>query len=242
MKFSELPDKIKDWIASDKITYLIMALNEKIRLTGKQEEIIPRLVFNLVTKQFNPLNIKTALLRDLNVDSQKAEWIGAELKDKILKPIEKPLWDIGVDIQHITAGRIPAAQRKTSPAKPEVPPAPAGEATPVIPASTFITPAVKTPPARPVTPSNSVDLREKKITSSQNKKNNHPFILHRERPASPPNKTEIPDKSGAATGSTVNLSRKKTDALKSQVSPKPNPEDKPAPRIVHYSGPVTPVE
>ncbi len=107
-RFMELPEKIRDWLASERATYAIIEINQRLGLFGIFIEIIPRLVLRLVVKDLNPDTFITALSKELDIDLASAKTIAQEIEEKILRPVAPALLrEAGVDIKLIYG--VPAA-------------------------------------------------------------------------------------------------------------------------------------
>src|SRR3989344_1348621 len=103
MDLKTLPEEIKDWIASENITYLISDLNNRLNIHGQNRSAIALLIFNLIVKELEPNNFFAALAEEW--PDRKPEEISVvikEIKEKILKPIEMPLrLRLGIDIRAV---------------------------------------------------------------------------------------------------------------------------------------------
>ncbi|KKK56701.1 hypothetical protein LCGC14_3061880, partial [marine sediment metagenome] len=92
----EVPEDIRSWISSEKTTYFMMELNEKLGLREERVRIIPRLLLRLEVKDLHAAEFVDAISQELTIGPEKAKSIAIELKENILKPIEASLsdWDI----------------------------------------------------------------------------------------------------------------------------------------------------
>jgi len=97
----EVPRQIKRWFSSDNALDAVEKLNEKLELSGEDERIIPFLIMRLETKDISPRNFINELADFLGTSAESSKDIAGEIKDKILKPIQKDLYDWGVDIDLI---------------------------------------------------------------------------------------------------------------------------------------------
>lgn len=138
-QFLELPEKVRDWLTSERVTYTIIEINKKLDLFGGLLTVIPNLITKLVTKNLDPKNFIKELRDGLGLDDDQAQQFGREIVEKILRPIDLPLKETGVFI-----GLVYGTTRTAAPTTPTQPPPPPKPAVPIPP----VTPA-PTPPAPP---------------------------------------------------------------------------------------------
>ncbi|HDY73241.1 MAG TPA: hypothetical protein ENH86_01560 [Candidatus Jorgensenbacteria bacterium] len=102
----EVPEDIRSWISSEKTTYFMMELNEKLGLREERVRIIPRLLLRLEVKDLHAAEFVDAISQELTIGPEKAKSIAIELKENILKPIEASLsdWDINIDLIDVEGG------------------------------------------------------------------------------------------------------------------------------------------
>lgn len=103
-KFMSLPEPLRDWLASERVTLAIIEINKRLGLFGILIEIIPTAILRLVVKDLEPKNFIAALIQELDIDTPAAAAIAQEIETKILRPVELPLRNqLGVDIKMIYA-------------------------------------------------------------------------------------------------------------------------------------------
>lgn len=146
-ELKNVPQKIRDWFSSEKITDLIINLNKELGLESKIEPgpkfkpasekagIIPLFLLRLQIKDLEPQNFTQELSSQLNVDYETAKSIAREIKKQILEPISQTLlrWEVDVNriavggLLHLTEIKIPTAKEtevKPAGAKTETAPKP----------------------------------------------------------------------------------------------------------------------
>ena len=120
-----VPEEIRSWIGSEKITYFLMRLNDQLGLKDERARIIPRLLLRLEVKDVHPAGFTDALSQELQIGPGAAKSIAAELVENALKPIEPALAEWGADIDLIDiagAGPLTTMVRPTPETKPAAPP------------------------------------------------------------------------------------------------------------------------
>ena len=117
-KFDELSDKIREWLTSERATYVIIDINEKLGLAGSLIKIIPDTILRLVTKDIEPGEFINILAEELDMDFNNAKNIAQEIEEKILRPIEGPLRreaDVDVKLIYFAKPRSIVSQPPTQP-------------------------------------------------------------------------------------------------------------------------------
>ena len=82
-KFPELPEKIREWLTSERVTYTIIEINKKLDLFGNSLSVIPNLITRLVTQNLEPKNFIQELEDGLGLDGGQAVEISKEIVDTI---------------------------------------------------------------------------------------------------------------------------------------------------------------
>jgi hypothetical protein len=169
-ELNNVPQKIKDWFGSEKITNSIIDLNQNIGIDELEERgrIIPKLLLRLEVKDLLPQNFTQELSNQLEANYEIAKGISREIKKQILEPISHNLLNWGVDINFIAIGGLNITE-----IKPITKPEPELEANPIEPIS-FAAPAQ--PPAEL-----PIASEIKSFNTTQDK----PFILHQETELKP---------------------------------------------------------
>lgn len=129
--FLELPEKVREWLTSERVTYSVIEVNKKLDLFGSLLSAIPNLITRLVTKNLDPKNFIKALGDGLGLDDDQAKQVTQEIVEKILRPIDLPLKEAGVFIGLIYGGAT--VQPIARPSAPQVPPLPSRPTPPVPP-------------------------------------------------------------------------------------------------------------
>lgn len=96
----EVPEDIKEWVGSEKITNTIIKLNEKLGLKDDKRRIIPRMLLRLETKDLHPAEFIEEIAHSLDIGMKSANMIAEEIKEKVLEPIEPSLdqWGVNIDL------------------------------------------------------------------------------------------------------------------------------------------------
>lgn len=151
--FMELPERVRDWLTSERVTYTIIEINKKLDLFGSLLTVIPNLITKLVTKNLDPKNFTKELEDGLGIDNEQAQGISREIVEKILRPIDLPLKETGVFVGLIygATSATPVAplnspQRNENrpietgrPTPPQIPQRPAAPIPPAVPSSPALT-------------------------------------------------------------------------------------------------------
>lgn len=184
LSWSDLPQGINDWLASETVTTVIMDINRRLNLTGERGKVIAWGVGQLVTKKWAAKNFTSELMRWLKLSNEMINIATQEIHQKIFKPIAKPLLnDLSININDIyqESGGVtiksPAQATSSTTSQPAMPLKSAAtenheeehpfviyhEGMPKAPQpSAPQTPVIKpTMPLMPPPPSNVVDLRNR---------------------------------------------------------------------------------
>ena len=113
--FNSLPRRIKEWLSSEPVSYLIHDINNRFDFKNEKVVIIPNLILYLVVKNLDPLNFLYELSQKLSINFDQAKKIAGEIEESILKPVKMDLRDIGINIQMIQYGK-PELQNIEKPA------------------------------------------------------------------------------------------------------------------------------
>ncbi|GEM_PF-3473804 len=163
MKFSDLPEKVQNWLSSPESALLVAELNRRLGQKGVRQAIIPRTIYKLVTKELSPASFINEISEGLKINFQTAKTVSEDIVTKILSPVEGELRKyVDIDIRAIRFGepRQKTAEFQTPPlAEPGVEPETAEVATAEPsseePAPLSAIPTVEekpTPPPAPPTP------------------------------------------------------------------------------------------
>lgn len=149
-RFLELPSRIKEWLTSERATFIVIEINKRLELVGEDLKIIPRLIARLVIKDLAPENFISELSKQLRIEGNAAETITQDIFQRILRPIDMFLKEINVFPELIfgKGQKIPPQPlRIVPPIPPSVSPIP--RPAPSIP----LTSPRPTPPTPPTAPS-----------------------------------------------------------------------------------------
>ena len=169
VEFRNLSERLRDWLASIQLTFLIIELNQKLGFPLEKQIVIPRLIWKMVAGELAPEKFVSELGRQLEVSPSVARSLAQEIEERLLRPIETLLRiELGIDVKLIYLGTpettvvapvspTPTSQTPTMIASPEVAhpnevrvaPTP-----PPIPSR----PAPIPPPAPPIQPKASDDI------------------------------------------------------------------------------------
>lgn len=227
--FLKLPEKIRDWITSDRVTYSLIEINKRLGLVGAEIEVVPDLISRLLVKELDPRDFVGTLSRELGIDLPSAKNISQEVQEKILRPIAADLRkEINLDITEITFGETPAA---FVPQKPESEEKPTEEKP--LPVVEIPIEAEKPAPPKPPTP-------PQPPVEAEAKGEPEPFVIHKEA------KTfEVPVQIRKPTPPQPSKAQQTKVAIKPEpTSAKLLPKTQHANvhRVVHYSNFRTPIE
>ena len=130
--FSNLSEKIRDWLASVQLTFIIIDINRRLGLPFEKQIIIPRMIWHLVTGELAPQNFVSELGVKLGISTEIARTLTQEIEQKVLRPVSISLKsELGIDVNLIYT---------TSPTSP-IPPKP-----PIVPPTS----PRPMPPAQPL--------------------------------------------------------------------------------------------
>lgn len=170
-KLRAVPEPIKIWFGSEEIVSHVREINEQLGLKEEKESIVPRLLFRLELKDLEPQFFSGELAQELGISKEKALTITTEVKETLLRPIQKQLSEYGIDIFLLNEFNIPLPRMKRT-------------AETVIPASLSSEPKVpsfaefrrtlsETTSVPAPTPKTPTPVTASTVTS--------PFVLHEER-------------------------------------------------------------
>ncbi len=112
--FLALPRRIKDWLASDQITFLLREITDRLGLSENKVAKISKLILRLIVQDLELLEFINELAHELDTSFQTAKTIAQDIEMKVLKPIENDLRkEIGIDLKLIYFGK-PSAQKAES--------------------------------------------------------------------------------------------------------------------------------
>jgi len=115
--FLNLPSRIKEWLSSDQITFLLREITDRLGIGENKVAGISKLILRLAAQDLEPIDFINELAHELDIGFQTAKTIAEDIEKKVLKPIESELRrDVGVDLKLIYFGK-PSAQR----AEPKIP-------------------------------------------------------------------------------------------------------------------------
>ena len=184
-EFLSLPKKIKEWLSSEQLVYIISDISARLGLAEGKKTAIPKLILRLAVKDLNPTDFINELSGELKIDFKTAQAIADDIEKKALRPIETELKrETGVDVKLIYFGKpaakpqAPAAEKPIVETKIPAIPVPQITVTPIPPPPPQIPEKpkpIENPKAKPEEP--VVDLESFKI------KGPLPFMLHRETAA-----------------------------------------------------------
>lgn len=104
-RFNSLPEEIKKWLNSEMVGGTIENINNSLGLDGEFVRILPELILRLVVSEFPPgefiENLDIELGGILGLSSDQLISITNQIEEKILRPIEPQLLQIGVDARMI---------------------------------------------------------------------------------------------------------------------------------------------
>lgn len=105
-KFDFLPEKIKDWLASDQLSYSVGEIEEKIRPAAEKKGVIAYLVLQLTTSDLKPQELIAEIMTQLEFDFLKAKKLAFEIEERLLGPMRMALkTELDIDIELIKEGK-----------------------------------------------------------------------------------------------------------------------------------------
>lgn len=105
-KFVYLPEKIQDWLGSDKLSFAIGEFNEKLKLPLEKQNVVASLVLRLTVCDIAPENLISEIMTQLEYDFAKAKELTLEIEEKLLKPMRAVLkTELDIDIDLIKEGK-----------------------------------------------------------------------------------------------------------------------------------------
>lgn len=124
--FSDLPENIREWLASTRLTYIVIDMNRRLGIREEREIIIPQLINDLVFGEVEPRRFINELSSRLNLSPSSAKIITKEIEEKILHPIEPGLKELGIDVGLLHFPEEPEKLRtgEIEKIKPEITPIP----------------------------------------------------------------------------------------------------------------------
>lgn len=222
INFSSLPKEIRNWLASETATYIIIDINKRLGLKGEQQKVIASLVSKLVTQDLEPQNFIPELAKSLNMSFASAKVIAQETIEKILKNIERPLRTLGIEISKIQLG--------------------AEVGTPYIPQVQAQPPAPLPPPPAPPARGEVRPVETRRPPVSQPPTGEQPYIIYKERPElreTPAPVPPVPKKPEPLKPPEIKVPVK--TAPPPPIPPRPAPSNNTSVRMVHYSNFRTPL-
>ncbi|PIT93211.1 MAG: hypothetical protein COU06_01175 [Candidatus Harrisonbacteria bacterium CG10_big_fil_rev_8_21_14_0_10_38_8] len=89
-QYFKLPKNLRDWLASDTSTNVVISLNTRFKMIGEGEiSVIPRLVALVVLKVIPPEKFTYELSGELPfLKKEEVENIAFQIKDRILRPVK----------------------------------------------------------------------------------------------------------------------------------------------------------
>lgn len=156
--FQALPEAIKNWLASIRLTSLISDINQKLGLQEEKRKILPQLILRLAVADLNPEDFIGEMMQELKINFQTAKALAQEIITKSLNPIEAPLREeMGIDIKLILTAQPPA----------QVQPVQAPAETPKAPATAPIA-KPQAAPAQPAIQPRILYQEKREVSSGQN--------------------------------------------------------------------------
>lgn len=105
--FVQLPDNVRQWLASEKVLAVITDMNDRLEYYGDKVGVIPWLIMRLAVKDLAPKYFMSELRDYLVVDENEARAITEEIDKRILRPIEPALNRLGIDLNSLYLGQAP---------------------------------------------------------------------------------------------------------------------------------------
>jgi|GEM_PF-3634049 len=149
--FSSLSEKLRDWLSSIQLMFLIIELNKKLGFAIEKQIIVPRLIWQLVIGEVDPKNFVSELSKQLDISLSAAKSLAQEIEEKMLRPIEIALrTEMGVDTKVIYLA--PAAPSPKPPVSPVYEPPRTAPTPPSIQLRPSVAPSEGGPRQAPVPP------------------------------------------------------------------------------------------
>lgn len=98
-KNKTIPERVREHLGSALIINTIENLGVKTGIPFPS--LLPAIVFDLVSGRIDPAILKDSIKEQIKLSDKKINTIAFEIKEKILRPIQNDLKNIGVDIENI---------------------------------------------------------------------------------------------------------------------------------------------
>jgi len=105
---ASVPEEVRGWFGSEKVTRTLMELNERLGLRDEKRSIIPRVLLRLEVRDLPPEDFINTIAEELDIAPMSAKSITHEIKEIILEPIKSSLDDWEVNIDLIDVSGVPA--------------------------------------------------------------------------------------------------------------------------------------
>ena len=259
--FVALPPRIKGWLSSDQITFLLREISDRLGIGENKVAKISKLILRLAAQDLEPIDFINELAHELDIGFQTAKAIAEDIEKKVLRPIESELRrDVGVDLKLIYFGKpsaqkaepkIPAAAPLTAKMPEPAPAPPAPIPLEVRPAEGRATAAGGGLPLTGPTeweklrkpPPPVVDLESFQIKGGVPKTEEpaaSPFILHQEGTAFPTKTPKAEPFLGIKVEKPLPKETEKPVSVRVET-PSTSSKQAPPVRVVHYNGLRTPL-
>jgi hypothetical protein len=104
-KFIYLPEKVRDWLSSDNLSFAIGEFNERLKLSLEKEGIIASLILRLTVRDIIPEDLANELKEGLEIDFNSAKNLALEIEEKLLRSKSGVLKELDVNIDLIKEGK-----------------------------------------------------------------------------------------------------------------------------------------
>lgn len=104
IEFDNLPNQIKAWLGSARLTHELISLDKKLGLTGTRGGMLSDIVYNVATTALDPKDVVSEIALGLGLSDSSSKIVAEELEKIAFHPIEEPLRDLGVDISLLHFG------------------------------------------------------------------------------------------------------------------------------------------
>ncbi len=113
--FASLSEKIRDWLSSEEIADIIEKICRKAKIEGEKVKWLSKIILRIAVQTLDPRQLSDEINKQLGIGADSAKKLAAEIKEKALRPIERDLKAMGIDIDMITDFASPSPKMEPPP-------------------------------------------------------------------------------------------------------------------------------
>lgn len=108
--FLSLPPLVRERLSSAQTAETINDINENAGIySSDRRRVVPVIIFRLVTKDIEPMQVMQALVSELGIKPEDAKRLTEEVVERVFAPIKQSLGELGIDVEKIKSGNAQAA-------------------------------------------------------------------------------------------------------------------------------------